>query len=99
MRDFLRSNFNSRGVNSREHVRFFGHNSAPRRLIGTRIGGNESYRPPVPFKTKIFDIKPRENQHLEVNIFELIRKNNDNFHLSVGTRLGGNESYRPPGAF
>ena len=26
----------------------FGHNSLPRRLIGTRIGGNASYQPPGP---------------------------------------------------
>ena len=34
---------------SREHVRFFGHNSAPRRLIGTRISGNEPDKPPEAF--------------------------------------------------
>ena len=37
---------------------FFAHNSAPRRLTGTRIGGNESYRPPGPFLTKMFKIEP-----------------------------------------
>ena len=36
-----------------------------------RVGGNESYRPPGPFQTNIFEIKPWENQNLEVNIFEL----------------------------
>ena len=29
--------------------RVFGHNSAPLRLIGTRIGGNSSYRSPGAF--------------------------------------------------
>ena len=45
----LCSNFNSRGVNSREHFWVFGHNSAPWRLIGTRLGGNESYKLPGAF--------------------------------------------------
>ena len=53
---------------------FFGHNSAPRRPIGTRIGGNESYRPPGPFQTKIFEIKPQENQHLQTKILETSEK-------------------------
>ena len=52
---------------------FFGHNSAPRQFWGAPPGGNESYRPPGPFWTKIFEIKPRENQDLEVNIFEITR--------------------------
>ena len=30
---------------------FFYHNSAPCRRIGTRIGGNESYKPPGAFET------------------------------------------------
>merc|ERR1712078_865942 len=30
-------------------IRVFGHNSAPWRRIGTRIGGNSSYKPPGAF--------------------------------------------------
>ena len=45
----LRSNFNSRDFNGLENVRFFYHKSAPWRRRGTKIGGNESYRPPGPF--------------------------------------------------
>ena len=37
---FIRSNFNSRGVNSRELFRFFGHNSLSYHAIWTKIGGN-----------------------------------------------------------
>ena len=44
----IRSNFNSRGVNSRDFL-FFGHNSAPWGRIWTKFGGNSSYRPPGPF--------------------------------------------------
>ena len=36
----IRSNFNSRGVNSRELFGFFGHNSLPYHAIWTKIGGN-----------------------------------------------------------
>ena len=35
-----------------------------------KIGGNESYRPPGAFYTKIFEIKTEENQNLRVQIFE-----------------------------
>ena len=45
----LRSNFNSRGVNSRELFWFFGHSSLSHHAILTKIGGNESYRPPGAF--------------------------------------------------
>ena len=36
----LRSNFNSRELNSRELFRFFGHNSGPSGAFLTKIGGN-----------------------------------------------------------
>ena len=45
----LRSNFDSHESNRRESFWFLGRNSAPRRRIGARIDGNESYRPPGPF--------------------------------------------------
>ena len=46
----IRSNLNTREVNTRE-IQFFEkhkneHNSEPRGRTGTRIGGNESYGPP-----------------------------------------------------
>ena len=47
-RNSLRSNFISRGVGSRVFL-FLEDTSAPRRLTGARIGGNQSYRPPGPF--------------------------------------------------
>lgn len=49
----LRSNSNTCELNSRGHVLFFWHSSAPWRLVGTRIGGNEPCRRPGPklFKT------------------------------------------------
>ena len=39
-----------------------------------KLGGNSSYRPPGPFQTHDFEIKPRENQNLQVNFLELTRK-------------------------
>ena len=45
----IRSNFNSRGVNSRELRRVFGHSSESSGWILTKIGGNCSYRPPGAF--------------------------------------------------
>ena len=44
----LRSNFNSRGVNSRELFWFFGHSSLSHHAFLTKIGGNFSYKPPGP---------------------------------------------------
>ena len=44
----LRSNFNSRAVNSRAIFGFFGHNSKPRGPFGVLLGGNSSHRPPGP---------------------------------------------------
>ena len=45
----LRSNFNTREFNIREHFQFGGHNSVPRRRIWTKLGGNESQESPRPF--------------------------------------------------
>ena len=42
----LRSNFNSRGVNSRELFWFFGHNSLPYHAIWTKIGGMKAVSVP-----------------------------------------------------
>ena len=42
----LRSNFNSRGVNGRELVLFFGHNSLPYRASWTKIGGMKAISVP-----------------------------------------------------
>ena len=44
----LRSNFNSRGVNSRELFCFFGHSSLSHHAFLMKIGGNASYKPPGP---------------------------------------------------
>ena len=44
----LRSNFNSRGVDSRELFWFFGHSSLSHHALLTKIGGNASYKPPGP---------------------------------------------------
>ena len=45
----IHSKLDYREFNSRDLFLFYGHNSAPWRRIGSRIGGNESYRPPGPF--------------------------------------------------
>ena len=45
----IRSHGNSRGVNSRELRRVFGHSSESSGAFLTKIGGNYSYRPPGPF--------------------------------------------------
>ena len=45
---------------------FWGRNSAPRRLIGTRTGENEPYKPPGAFKTVQGLQKPQGNQNLEL---------------------------------
>ena len=47
---------------------------SPLPWILLKIGGNSSYKPPGAVYTKIFENAPRENQNLEVNIFELTRK-------------------------
>ena len=47
-RVFLRSNLNTREFNSRENYRVFGHNSESSGAFLTKIGGNDSYRPPGP---------------------------------------------------
>ena len=44
----LRSNFNSRDVNSRELFWFFGHSSLSHHAFLMKIGGNASYKPPGP---------------------------------------------------
>ena len=44
----VRSNFNSRGVNSRELFWFFGHSSLSHHAFLTKIGGHFSYKPPGP---------------------------------------------------
>ena len=46
---YVRSNFNSRGVNSRELFWFFGHSSLSHHAILTKIGAKSSYRPPGAF--------------------------------------------------
>ena len=45
----LSSNFDTREFNRRENDRFFGHNSESSGAFLTKIGGNDSYRPPGPF--------------------------------------------------
>ena len=45
----LRSNFNTRAFNSRAIRSVFGHSSKSSGRILTKIGGNDSYRPPGPF--------------------------------------------------
>ena len=47
----LRTNFNSRGVNSRELFCFFGHSSLSHHAFLMKIGGNASYKPPGPPQT------------------------------------------------
>ena len=59
-------------------VRIFGFwviTRSPLPWILLKIGGNSSYRPPGAVYTKIFENAPRENQNLEVKIFELTRWN------------------------
>ena len=45
----LRSNFNTRELNSRELFWFFGHRKKSLGAFFWKIGGNSSYRPPGPF--------------------------------------------------
>ena len=48
MYEYIRSNVNSRGVNSRELFLFFGHSSLSHHAFLMKIGGNASYKPPGP---------------------------------------------------
>ena len=57
--------FNTREVNSREHLRCSGHNSAPWSRIYMKLDGNSCYKPPGPFQNRLNLQKPEENQQIE----------------------------------
>ena len=54
---------------------FFGHSSESSQWILTKIGGNDSYRPPKSFYTVQVQKKPKENQNFRDEIFEKKSKN------------------------
>ena len=73
----LRSNFNSRGVNSRELFWFFGHNSLPYHAIWTKIGGNlPTDLPDLPKPSKpTLNLKKR--QKIETKILKFLKNLHD----------------------
>ena len=82
---FLRSNFNSRGVNSRELLGFFGHSSLSHHAILTKIGGSfPTSVPELSIASKAESEAVRVN-FLEVKISKTITKQNHEYlRLSVG---------------
>ena len=84
---FLRSNFNSRGVNSRELFWFFGHSSLSQHAFLMKIGGNASYKPPGPPCTyQDQDLKQQTLVFTPRNVREKSKKNHDYQRPSVRPR-------------
>ena len=73
----IRSNFNSRGVNSRELFRFFGHNSLSYHAIWTKIGGNlPTDLPDLPVTSKPTK-KLKKNKKIENTILKFLKNLHD----------------------